>query len=314
MSLLKDISDLLRLSLCILASIVVIIAGYLSYRLNGVLQPEIEPLDILNFLFNNDVVPFEGLVIGLLIPFLLIGGNHVINDFFDFENDRINNRIDRPLVRGVVSPKQARNLAILCYTLAFLIVLIEVFIFHLSLLLIPATIIFIGIGIGYNIEIKSYGLIGNIWVSLGYIFPFLMGALLVGANSNWVLINVLILSVFIFFLALAREVLKDIMDISGDKETGKRSVPIVKGAKFAAYLSGLFYVFAIISGSLLIFYGFKNNVVFIVGYSFLIILILYTLYVLVPNPNLETATKGRKYSRWSLWWSTGLLFISSLFI
>ena len=314
MSLLKDISDLLRLSLCILASLVVLIAGYISYRLNGVLQPEIIPLDIINFMFQNDVVPFDGLVLGLMIPFLLIGGNHVINDFFDFENDRINNRRDRPLVRGFISPQQARNLAILCYTLAMLIILIEVLVFHLSPLLVPATIIFIGIGIGYNIEIKSYGLIGNIWVSIGYIFPFLMGALLVGADNNWVLLNIFILCVFIFFLALAREVLKDIMDISGDKETGKHSVAIVKGAKFAAYLSGLFYIFAIISGGLLIFYGFKNNIVFFVGFTFLIILIIYTLLVLIPNPNLETATRGRKYSRWSLWWSTGLLFVSSFFI
>ncbi|MFX0125369.1 MAG: UbiA family prenyltransferase, partial [Candidatus Hodarchaeota archaeon] len=158
------------------------------------------------------------------------------------------------------------------------------------------------------------GIIGNVWVSTGYVAPFLMGTLLVGILNDWVFLNIIVICLFILFLALGREVLKDIMDIEGDLETGKRSVAISLGSHWAARISGMIYVVSIFFGSLLLFLGFKNNLIFLTGFILLVVLLIFTTILLIRNPTLETAVKGRKYTRWSLWWATALIYFSSFFI
>ncbi|MFX0085333.1 MAG: UbiA family prenyltransferase [Candidatus Hodarchaeota archaeon] len=310
----KDISDLLRISLCFLASFVVLLAGYVAYRLNGVQTNNFVPQDFFSFILQNEIVPLEGILVGIIVPFLLIAGTHVINDYFDYENDVINKRLDRPLVRGSISTRTALTLALSFYIIALAITIIETLLW-LPIHFIVATVLFILLGIGYNFGVKKYGIIGNIWVSMGYIMPFLMGTFIVGLVNEWVILNVIVLCFFIFFLALGREVLKDIMDIDGDKMTGKKSIAVVFGAHWAAKISGLIYILSILCGcSLFLFLGFKNNIIFIIGFLIVIVLLLRTSYLLNKNPSLEIAIKGRKYSRWSLWWSTALILVSSLFI
>ncbi len=318
MSVLKDISDLLRISLCFLASIVMLIAGYACYRLNGVLEKELDPSfvpqDFLQFLFQNEIVPLDGILIGLIVPFSLIAGTHIINDYFDYSNDILSQRLDRPLARGAITLRMAKILFLSFYFLGFLITIIMVIIYGLSPLFIPITLFFIGLGVGYNLGVKKFGIIGNIWVSIGYVAPFLMATILVGIMNDWVFLNVSIISLFILFLALGREVLKDIMDIEGDLKTGKRSVAIVLGSHWAARISGGVYIVSIFFGAILLFLGFRNNWVFLIGFILLVGLLIATTIMLIRDPTLETATKGRKYTRWSLWWATGLIFLSSFFI
>jgi 4-hydroxybenzoate polyprenyltransferase len=314
MSRIKDFSDLLRISLCFLASLVIMIAGYLSYRLNGANEVNFSPQNFFDFILNNEIVPLDGVLLGLLVPFSMIAGTHVINDYFDYSNDVLNQRFDRPLVRGTIPLTTARNLAIGFFILALLVTIIEVIFYGLSPLLILFAMFFIGLGVGYNLGVKKYGIIGNIWVSTGYVAPFLMGTLLVGILNEWVFWNIVVISFFILFLALGREVLKDIMDIEGDLETGKRSVAISLGSHWAARISGMIYIVSIFFGSLLLFLGFRNNWVFFTGFILLVGLLLSTTFLLVREPSLETATKGRKYTRWSLWWATALIYLSSFFI
>ena len=314
MSRIKDFSDLLRISLCFLASLVIMIAGYLSYRLNGVNEVDFSPQNFLEFILQNEIVPIDGVLLGLLVPFSMIAGTHVINDYYDYPNDVLNKRFDRPLVRGTIPLNVAKNIAIGFYLVTLLVTIIEVVFYGLSPLLILFAFCFIGLGVGYNLGVKKYGIIGNAWVSTGYVAPFLMGTLLVGILNEWVLLNIVVICFFILFLALGREVLKDIMDIEGDLETGKRSVAISLGSHWAARISGLIYLVSILFGSLLLFLGFRNNFVFFIGFILLITLLVFTTILLIRNPTLETAIKGRKYTRWSLWWATALIYVSSFFI
>ncbi len=318
MSVLKDFSDLLRISLCFLASIVMLIAGYACYRLNGVLEKELDPSfspqNFLEFLLQNEIVPLDGILIGIIVPFSLIAGTHIVNDYFDYSNDILSQRLDRPLARGTVTLTTAKRLFLSFYSLGFLVTIIMVIFYSLSPFFILITLFFIGLGVGYNLGVKKYGIIGNIWVSIGYVAPFLMATILVGIMNDWVLLNISIISLFIFFLALGREVLKDIMDIEGDLKTGKRSVAISLGSHWAARISGGVYIVSILFGAILLFFGFRNNWVFLIGFILLVGLLMTTTIMLIRDPTLETATKGRKYTRWSLWWATGLIFLSSFFI
>jgi geranylgeranylglycerol-phosphate geranylgeranyltransferase len=307
----KDISDLFRLSLCILASIVVYAAGYITHRLNnydlGINQ------NFLTFLFDNQIIPPTGLFIGFFIPFSLVAANHTVNDYFDYEGDVINERIDRPIARGSISLNTARNLVIGLYSFAFFLTAILVFLYRLDIVLLFLVPILIFIGISYNLGIKRYGLLGNIWVSIGYVFPFLIGPFLVGMD-DFAALNILVLCAFVFFLALGREILKDIMDIEGDKKEGMRSAAIVYGARWAARLSFTSFLITIFLGVSLMFLAYKNNIIFFIGLSLLSLLLIYTSIILIRNPDLETGIKGRKYTRWSLWWATAVAFLSSFFL
>lgn len=314
MSLIKDLSDLLRISLCFLASFVILLAGYISYRLNRINETSGITQDFFQFILQNEIVPIEGILLGVFVPFLLIGGTHVINDYYDYENDKLNQRLDRPLVRGTIKPKKARNLAISFYIIAVFITVVEVILFQLSILFILAALFFSILGIGYNLGVKKYGILGNIWVSIGYVAPFLMGTLIVGLVNKWVIFNIIVLCMFILFLALGREILKDIMDIEGDIATGKRSVAIVLGPSWAARISGVIYILSVLFGSMMFFLGFRNNWIFLIGFILLVFLLVATTIMLIQKPTLENAIKGRKYTRWSLWWATGLIFLSSFFI
>ncbi len=271
-------------------------------------------ISIVNFIVKNPILPFEGICLGLTIPFLLIAGNHTINDYYDYTSDITNQRLDRPLVKGLITPQFAFRLAILTYVMALVITCVVVVVYRISILLIPIVIFFIFLGVFYNLGIKNYGLLGNIWVSTGYVAPFAMGALFFGFMSEWVFLNLIITSSFILFLALGREILKDIMDLEGDLATGKKSVPIVLGTKNAVWLSSIVYLISILSGSSLMFFGFRGNFVFIVGYFLVVLLISYTLVMMIKNPSPDNAIKARKYTRWTLWWSTVLIFFSSFFI
>ncbi|NHJ02603.1 MAG: hypothetical protein EAX86_10735 [Candidatus Heimdallarchaeota archaeon] len=310
---LKDISDLYRLSLCLLASLVVLIAGYLCHRLNAIVLNK-TPQNIIEFTFLNELLPPEGIFLGLVIPFLLIGGNHVINDIFDYESDVINNRMDRPLVRGTLSKSSAKLIVLGNYVLAFIMTLIMVFFYDIPFPLIFAVLFFIALGAGYNFGIKQFGILGNIWVSLGYFMPFLMGALLVGITDSWVFLNIIVLCSFIFFLALGREVLKDLMDIEGDLANKIKTVANIYGPQWAARISAIIYFISILNGFLMLFLVYKSNLFFLGGYSVLVLLILLTTFTILKDPSKENAIKGRKYSRWSLWLSTAVIFFSSFFI
>ncbi|MFX0115899.1 MAG: UbiA family prenyltransferase [Candidatus Hodarchaeota archaeon] len=307
----KDISDLFRLSLCFLASIVVFAAGYITHRLNnydtGIYQSFFE------FLTENEVLPPEALLISFFIPFSLIAANHTINDYFDYEIDVANNRLDRPIVRGAISLANAKKIAVGLYSSVVLLSAILVFIYGLNVFLLVLVPFFIFLSVGYNLGVKELGLLGNAWVSIGYVFPFLIGPLIIGMDE-FALVNILVICTFIFFLALGREILKDIMDIEGDIKAGMRSVAIAYGPHWAARLSALCFLITLFLGGLLMFMGFKNNEIFFLGMIALSVLLLYTGIAMMRNPDQETSIRGRKYTRWSLWLSTGIFFISSFFL
>ncbi|MHA2292311.1 MAG: UbiA family prenyltransferase [Candidatus Hodarchaeales archaeon] len=312
----KDIMALTRITLCVLSSIALFISGYCIYRWNLLVEDNVTIANIsfINFFLNNSILPLEGVVLGLFVPFLLIAGTHTINDYYDYSSDVANQRLDRPLVKGLITPQFARTMAVLIYLAVFTITTVIVILYNISIWLIPTVVLFIFMGVFYNLGVKNYGIIGNIWVSVGYVAPFAMAAFLLGFASQWVLINFILTSCFIFFLALGREILKDIMDIEGDLATGKKSIPIVLGKTRAVWVSSAVYLFSILCGISLVFLGFKENYVFVIGFLLVSGLISYTLGMMLRDPSIKNAITARKYTRWTLWWSTALIFLSSLFI
>ena len=86
----KDFSNLIRLPLGVMASISGIAAAFVVIFLEN---PDFNLLTVIDTYLGQ-------IIIGLPIPFLIVCGAMAINDYYDYEADLQNNRMDRPLTSG----------------------------------------------------------------------------------------------------------------------------------------------------------------------------------------------------------------------
>ena len=95
------------------------------------------------------------------------------------------------------------------------------------------------------------------------------------------------------FMTLAREIVKDMEDIEGDKQEGARTFPILYGKKIPSIISIILIVVTTLMCPIL--YIFK---IFNLGYMVImivpIIIFLYSAYSLKLNPPEETCAKVSK--------------------
>lgn len=174
---------------------------------------------------------YFGPVVAALAAFLVCAAGNTINDLRDIEVDRIN-RPERVLVRGAVSPALARNLAIGC-NLAALILAAAV-----SLWLTAVALITILLLLAYNFRLKRIPLAGNIVVALLAGMTFLTGGMAVDPYLAFRLPGPLIPFAFAFFFHLVREIVKDVQDIEGDRQSGVKTLPQIVGVS-ASLLTAL---------------------------------------------------------------------------
>lgn len=187
--------------------------------------------------------------------FLATGAGNVINDYYDYKIDEIN-RPDRPIPSGRVSPKNAKTYALLIFALATII--------GYCIGLLPGTIVLISslLMIAYSKFLKSKCLIGNITVSFLTGLCFVFGGIVV----NQVILGVYMMF-FAFLMNFAREIVKDIEDVEGDKSEGATTFPIVYGEKYAAILASILMILSTVLSPILYFLGFFSL-------NFLIILVI----------------------------------------
>jgi geranylgeranylglycerol-phosphate geranylgeranyltransferase len=156
---------------------------------------------------------------------LVASGANAINDAFDIEIDRIN-RPDRPLPRGELTPRNARLMWLIVSTAAlginlflnlgaFLIVLLSIVLLYF-----------------YSARLKRTILIGNIVIGLMTGMAFIYGGVVVDNVER-----AIVPAIFAFFLNLARELLKDIEDIEGDRRENAVTLHIKYGIKRSLVLA-----------------------------------------------------------------------------
>ncbi|HEY3361122.1 MAG TPA: geranylgeranylglycerol-phosphate geranylgeranyltransferase [Methanosarcina sp.] len=177
---------------------------------------------------------YSGLL--FLAVFAIAGAGNAINDYFDVRIDSIN-RPERPIPSGRVKLKEALYFSYILFALgtllAFLINPICGFIALFNSLLL----------IFYAKTLKSTPLLGNL--SIGYLTgsSFLFGASVFefeGLKSLFVLFLLAALAI------TAREIVKDIEDMEGDKMEGADTLPLRIGAKKASYLAGFIGFLAVL--------------------------------------------------------------------
>jgi geranylgeranylglycerol-phosphate geranylgeranyltransferase len=303
----KDYLDLFRFSLNVLASIAVFVPAFIVYVLRGNVPNFIE------FIFNNGILDWIGLIFGILAVMMLSAATQSINDAYDVEVDIANKRFDRPIARGAFTREYVITLSSILFTLSVLIIGVLSVIYKITPFLFIATLIFVVIGVGYN-YIKHLGFIGNLWVSLGYVAPLLVGFTLFNPREEKIVQTTIFMLGAAFFLATGREIVKDIQDYKGDLEKDLRSLAITLGPKMAGFVSLVFFVLAVICCALLGFLIYKNIVFWFFFLILVIVLCLTEYIVFTQGIEEEGGKKARKYTRWTLWIALGGFFFGVFFV
>ncbi|NHJ00788.1 MAG: hypothetical protein EAX86_01545 [Candidatus Heimdallarchaeota archaeon] len=236
---------------------------------------------------------------GLIIPFLIVGASMAINDYHDFEADRINKRMDRPLVRN--PDLNPNNVLFLSLAMIVLGILVSFLLFLDNVLVTFGVSVISLLAISYSMWTKDMGFIGNLTVATCDTAPFILALIAMGAQEEETILVVLIMAALTFFGVTGRELIKGIMDIEGDKITNSQTFAVRYGPKRAVQLASFFFIIVIILAPFPLFVKFHNNYLYLVFMLITIALLLYTVILLYRDPSIEAGKKGRHYTRTALW-------------
>lgn len=207
----------------------------------------------------------EGLDFFLLVfsTVLIAAAGNAINDYFDIKADRIN-RPERVIVGRILPRRKAIMVHWVCNSIAFLIAIMlsvrnHTF-WYVFIHLISINTLWL-----YSLYLKRKAIIGNFTIALlTALVPILCGVHFFvqhslvwerGASSSafdyWLQLLVTD-GIFIIFLAFfafannfAREIIKDIEDVPGDKELNADTLPIKYGQRVSKIWIGSFLVLPI---------------------------------------------------------------------
>ncbi len=219
--------ELMRYGNCLMAGFAAVIGTLIAFN--------ILTSESMGSLHSGDF-PFLDSALVFLVVFLVSGAGNAINDYFDIKIDSIN-RPERPIPSGRVKLKEAFYFSYLLFTLGTLLafsintVCGAIALFNSILLII------------YAKTLKGTPLLGNL--SIGYLTgsTFLFGASVFGPGG---LKTLFVLFLLAALAITAREIVKDIEDMEGDRAEGADTLPIRIGAKKAGYLAALIGLLAVV--------------------------------------------------------------------
>ncbi len=217
-----------------------------------------------NFIFQSFIqnpINFFLIPAGFVIFFLVAGGTNTINDYFDYEIDKIN-RPNRPIPRGDITLKQSLIHYIILNSVS-LILSIIVGIITINGILLPLIVLFFEfIGFFYSWKGKASGLPGNIMVGITSAVGFPFAALFTSEIQE---IPLMIWAIYIassIFLT-AREFVKGMQDVEGDKQFKIKTIANLYGYKIATIFMVIFSSIGAILFTLMNFF-FDLNIFYII--------------------------------------------------
>ncbi|WP_297982518.1 UbiA family prenyltransferase [uncultured Methanobrevibacter sp.] len=232
-------------------------------------------------------------IVCALIVFVCTGGGNTINDVFDYKIDEIN-KPNRPIPSGRISLKNAKYYSYLLFAIGVALSIVDDFMVGAiwpSVIVIPAVIIMYF----YARNLKAMPLVGNLTVAILTGFCFVIAGTVISCASSS--LNILFISIYLglfaVFMTLAREIVKDMEDIEGDKLEGARTFPILYGKKISSIISIVLIVVTTLMCPILYFYKIFN-ILYMIIMIVPIIIFLYSAYSLKLNPPEETCAKVSK--------------------
>jgi len=264
----KGFLKLIRIELCVFGTIGFFVSGILA----------------------GDLVGFQTeYLLGFLIIFLSEAGAFAINDYFDYEIDKNNNRRDRPLVLGLISRRTALITAIVLF---LIVIILSLFLNNIATII---TLISIPIFYVYSMGLKKKVLLKNLLIAYSYAVTILFGSLVSDALLEPIIVYFAIMG---FIVGLGSEIMFDIADIEGDKKLGINTIPNKFGLKIAAVISVILYSIIIVMDPLPFFILIDSRLYFDLLFLILILIPVIS-YVflsisLLKNQSKENTLKLRK--------------------
>jgi len=246
---------------------------------------------------GNGFPTLENFILTFFTALFLEASTFALNDYYDLEIDRKNNRLDRPLVRGDLSPKSALYLFFIFFPLG----LICSYFVNTTCFLIA--IITALLAVLYDVKMKKIKLVGNFYIAYVMAIPFIFGGAAVVINETlFFKIDpaIYVIALIAFLAGSGREIMKDVMDFEGDRQKGVRSFPKYIGAHKSNILAALFYIVAI-GLSLLPFFIEKFDLYYLNYYYLVMVFITDTMLLSVSlQLILKKEPRLRIYRRFTL--------------
>ncbi len=181
-----------------------------------------------------------------VVVFLVTGAGNSINDYFDHKIDAIN-KPERPIPSGRIALKMALIYSLLLFIIGIIIGFLINWILGIIALLASLLMIY------YARDLKTKCLIGNMSISFLTGLCFVFGGVAVGQ----ILVSIY-LGIYAFLMTMAREIVKDMEDLEGDKEEGATTLPIIYGKRTSAIIAAIFMLIASLTSPILYFMGIFN--------------------------------------------------------
>ncbi|HEX9750804.1 MAG TPA: UbiA family prenyltransferase [candidate division Zixibacteria bacterium] len=178
----------------------------------------------------NDIWPQS--LPAVLPPMLICAAGYIDNDICDRAIDR-HIKPARAIVSGRVRLSAARAAAGAFTMAGVLLASVGGWPALVAVLVVVACIAW------YNRALSARPLIGNVAVAAIGAFPIIYGALHAPLIHSLSRNAVLLAALTAFWLHWGREILKDVVDVDGDRVVGRRTLPIVLSPDSATRLAGL---------------------------------------------------------------------------
>jgi geranylgeranylglycerol-phosphate geranylgeranyltransferase len=192
-------------------------------------------------------------IIGFLVVFFSAAGSFAFNDYFDFEADKKNQRLDRPLVAGELPRKVALWIGIFALLLVFL----------LTNFLSAAAQVLVYISLPvfylYSLGGKKFLLLKNLLIAGAYVSTILFGSLL---SDSFLEPLIIFFALMGFIVGLALEIMLDLADFEGDEKFGVVTLPIRFGPSGTAQISVILFLVTAVLDPLPFFINIDNRLYF----------------------------------------------------
>ena len=229
-------------------------------------------------------------VLAMIAVFFETAAGNVINDYFDYNIDLIN-KPERPIPSGRISLENGRNYGYLLFiagtVCGFLISYLTGNWIPFIIVLIADIILYL-----YAYKLKTTPLIGNLTVGFMTGFGFVFAGFSI--NNPSIIITSLYLGFFAFVMTTAREIVKDIEDMEGDKADGARTLPILIGEKKPTILAA---ILIILDSALcpILYFNHIFGILYLPVIAIAVVLFLYCAISILKSQEKATAAKVSKY-------------------
>ena len=272
---------------------------FLNFSGGFIMEPSITEL------FYN-----KNFIISSVITSLIMSTSMIINDLFDIDIDKINNK-NRPLITGAITKKEA---IISIFSISSLVEYLNLYLPNDLQNIVNISLFSIFI---YTPIIKKIVLVKNIFCAFLVSFSIILSGL---STSNISFIdgtpilnyNLFIVEIgLIFFGSLYNEILLDITDIKGDKINNINTLPVIIGEKNTLIIECIIITFNMISSFLLLLNNYDVKHAILLELCF--IPLIYDLYNIIKN-DLDDFYIKKAVSNLNITLFLSLIYICSLSI